>query len=57
MRGEGGPTGPPSYPQFKFARPAHAGRATGRSFRPIWKRRDSLWLPHRLRAKKCKVSS
>ena len=56
MRGEGGPEGPPSFPQFKFARPAHAGLAAGRSFRSACNLRVSLWLPHRLRAKECKVS-
>src|SRR3546814_12295621 len=56
MRGEGGPTGPPSFPRFKFARPAHAGRAAGRSERAAWNRRVSFWLPRRFRAKNSKVS-
>ena len=35
----------------RAARPVLVGRAVGRSFRPAWKRRVSLWLPRRLRAR------
>ena len=56
MRGEGGPEGPPSFPQFKYAQSVHAGRAAGRSFRPTWNRRVSSWLPRRFRAKDCRIS-